>query len=137
LLVRAKTVATFRLDPKDFVAGDTSSDRFFGYKILGRGKPLDERAVRRLVTLLLAEESYGPDEKYKCNKDFSFGLRADGPGGPVELNFVYPCNRMSFFRRADGDAKLTPGEYMDPVGDELHGILRDSFSGEKALDTPR
>jgi hypothetical protein len=120
-------MATFRLDPKDFVAGDTSPDRFSGYKILGRGKPLDERATRRLVALLLAEESYGPREKYMCRKDLSIGLRAEGPGGPVELNFLHPCNRMSFFRRADGDVKLTPGEYMDPVGGEIHGILASSF----------
>jgi hypothetical protein len=42
---------------------------------------------------------------------------------------------VPFFRRADGDAKLTPGKYMDPVGDELHKILTDSFPG--ALETPR
>ncbi len=123
-LLRAKDREVFRVNAKDFVQGSSTADRLFGYKIEKKGRSLTDTEMRTLARLLLAESSYGPDEKYLCDNSESYGLRVKHAAEVVELLFTFPCNRVAFLRRAKADGKLTPGEYMDPVGRRVRDLLR-------------
>ncbi len=123
-LLRAKDGEVFRVNAKDFVQGSKAADRFSGYKIEKKGRSLKDTEMRKLARFLLAESSYGPDEKYLCDNSESYGLRVKHTAEIVELLFTFPCNRVAFLRRARADGKMTPGEYIDPVGRQVRDLLR-------------
>lgn len=127
VLLRSKTAALLRVSAKDFVQGDASAERFFGYQVQATGRALSEPRLRELARLLLDDASYGPDEKAVCDNSECYGLRAQHAAETVALLFVFPCNRVAFLRRASGDGKLTPGEYFDPVASTVRRMLRGAF----------
>ncbi|HMR06658.1 MAG TPA: hypothetical protein PKA88_12795 [Polyangiaceae bacterium] len=127
VLLRSKTATLLRVNAKDFVQGDASAERFFGYQVQATGRALSERQLRELARLLLDDASYGPDEKAVCDNSECYGLRAQHAAETVALLFVFPCNRVAFLRRASRDGKLTPGEYFDPVASAIRRMLRGAF----------
>lgn len=124
VLLRAADRATFRVDAKSHQAGTSGPDRFGGYAVLRRGRALTDAEARELATLLLADASYLPVDKYMCPNDEAYGVRFTHGAEVVELLFVFPCDRVAFLRRASGDPTQMPGEYIDPVADRVLALLR-------------
>lgn len=124
VLLRAAERATFRVDAKTHQAGASGPDRFGGYSVLRPGRVLTDAEARELATLLLADASYFPVDKYACPNDEAYGVRFTHGSEVVELLFIFPCDRVAFLRRASGDATQMPGEYIDPVADRVRTLLQ-------------
>ena len=124
VLRRGSERATFVVDARQFVQGSTDPGRFAGFRVLRRGRALTDDEHRRLADLLLSEASYAAVEKAVCRNDEAYGVRVGDGAEVVEMLFVFPCNRVSFLRRASGDAVRTPGEYFDPAATPIAALLR-------------
>ncbi len=130
----ATRVRSFRLEPRSFGSGVNGADRFNGYRITATGEVADAAFARRFASLITSDQTYSRVDKLVCANTVALGLRFERAGEQVDVLLVFPCNRISFLRRASTDALKFPGEYFDPAAPEMVALMKELFPADVDLE---